>query len=114
MYQAVEIIIPLGAFALIFGIVYIGVTSHHRKEMAMIEAGMNPSKEQNSKHTKIRAALLFLLVPTGVFVGNILSQKLGLMRAQTMGLLFGFIFGGAALTAAYFIETIFEKNDEVI
>ncbi len=48
MYQAVEIIIPLAAFAMIFGIVYLGVTSHHRKEIAMIEAGMNPNKKKES------------------------------------------------------------------
>ncbi|MDX1349275.1 MAG: hypothetical protein R3279_03445, partial [Putridiphycobacter sp.] len=56
--------------------------------------------------------LLFLLVPIGIFVGNILSEKIGIMRAQSMGLLFGFIFGGAALITAYFIERVFEQSTD--
>lgn len=113
MYQAVEIIIPLSAFAMIFGIVYLGVTSHHRKEIAMIEAGMNPNKKKESwSHSKIRTGLLFFMVPLGIFLGNLASDIFDMMRGQTMGLLFGFIFGGAALIAAYFLERKFEKIEE--
>ncbi|MFD1550919.1 hypothetical protein DNU06_05050 [Putridiphycobacter roseus] len=112
MYQAVEIIIPLAAFAMIFGIVYLGVTSHHRKEMAMIEAGMNPDKKKEWSHSKIRTGLLFLLVPLGIFVGNLLAIYIDIMKSQTMGLVFGFLFGGIALVSAYFIERKLGINQE--
>ncbi len=52
------------------------------------------------------------MVPLGVFFGNILSDLFGIMRAQTLGLLFGFIFGGIALVTAYFLERKFERTDE--
>lgn len=105
----VEIIIPLGAFAMVFGIVYLAITSHNRKELAMIEAGMNPNQKKESGHSKIRTALLFTLVPFGIFLGNILSEYTTL-RNKELGLLFGFLFGGVALIAAYFIERNLENN----
>ena len=108
MYQAVEIIIPLGAFAMIFGIVYLAITSHHRKEMAMIEAGMNPVKSQKNKQSRIRTGLLLLLVPTGILVGNIVAPFIQSLKNDESGLLFGFLFGGIALVASYFMERIFE------
>lgn len=109
MFQAVEIIIPLAAFAMVFGIVYLGITSHNRKELAMIEAGMNPNSKKESGHSKIRAGLLFTLVPFGIFLGNILSTYT-VMRNDELGLLFAFLFGGIALVAAYFIERNFDNK----
>ena len=38
----IEVLIPIAMFALIFGCVYISVTSKHRQRMAMIEKGMDP------------------------------------------------------------------------
>ena len=97
---------------MIFGIVYLGVTSQHRKEMAMIEAGMNPNKKKGWSHSKIRTGLLFLLVPLGIFIGNLLSNQMDIMRSQTMGLIFGFLFGGIALVTAYFIERKLGVNQD--
>ncbi len=111
MYQAVEIIVPLAAFAMVFGIVYVGVTSSNRKELAMIEAGMNPNEAKNSGHSKIRTGLLFLLVPLGIFIGNVIANFFPVIGADSLGLIFAFIFGGMALTASYFIEKIFEKKN---
>lgn len=113
MYQAVEIIVPLGAFAMVFGIVYLAITSNHRQKIAMIEAGMNPKEEKESKHSKIRTAFLFLLVPTGIFVGNLLADLYPIMEGKSMGLIFAFLFGGIALVSAYFVERTFEKNNPV-
>jgi len=112
MYQAVEILVPLAAFAMIFGIVYVGVTSVNRKELAMIEAGMNPNDKKNSGHSKIRTALLFFLVPMGIFVGNVIAHFFPIIDGGSLGLIFAFIFGGVALTTAYFIEKGFEKNNK--
>jgi len=111
MENAVEIIIPLGAFAMIFGIVYLAITSHNRKELAMIEAGMNPNTKKESGHSKIRAGLLFTLVPFGIFLGNMLSTYT-VMRDDELGLLFAFLFGGLALVAAYFIERNLDQKKQ--
>ena len=112
MYQAVEIIVPLAAFAMIFGIIYVAVTAYNRKELAMIEAGMNPNESKKSGHSKIRTALLFLFVPLGIFTGNVIATLFPVIEAESLGLIFAFIFGGMALTTSYFIEKGFEKKDQ--
>ena len=111
MYQAQEIIIPLAGMAMVFGIVYLAITSHSRKTLAMIEAGMNPNSKKESEQTKIRTRLLFTLVPLGIFVGYILSEYT-MFRNKDLGLLFAFLFGGIALVAAYFIERSLEKKKQ--
>lgn len=113
MYQAVAVLVPMGAFAMIFGIVYLGVTASHREKMAMIEAGMNPNDSDNKKHSKIRTALLFFLVPLGIVVGNLLSSQIEMLKNDELGLIFAFLFGGIALIISYFLEKKFnnESND---
>jgi hypothetical protein len=113
MYQAVEILVPLGAFAMVFGVVYVAVTANHREKMAMIEAGMNPYESKNKKHSKIRNGLLLFLVPLGIFIGNIITPLFENMNNSEMGLLFGFLFGGMALIAAYFLEKKFPDTDNL-
>lgn len=113
MYQAVEIIVPLASFALAFGIVYVAVTAKHREKMAMIEAGMNPNEKKETKHSRIRNGLLFFMVPLGIFVGYLISEKYPVMRNQSLGLIFAFIFGGLALVISYFIERNIENNNQI-
>jgi len=108
MYQAVEIIIPLGAFAMTFGIVYLAITSHNRKELAMIEAGMNPNKPEK-RHSKIRTGLLLTFVPFGVFLGNILAAYT-VLENEELAIIFAFLFGGLALVVTYIIERKFEQK----
>lgn len=110
MSQAVEIIVPIASMTMVFGIVYVAVTAWHRQKMAMIEAGMNPKEKIKSKHSRLRTALLFVLVPIGLFLGNYLGELNGDQNSDVTGLLFGFIFGGLALLLSYFIEP--KKNDQ--
>ncbi|MFK8046577.1 MAG: DUF6249 domain-containing protein [Crocinitomicaceae bacterium] len=112
MYQAAEIIIPIASMAMVFGIVYLGVTGHYRKQMAMIEAGMNPSKKRKESHSRIRTACLLVLVPTGILIGNLVGPHIHSMELAEAGLLFGFLFGGVALVASYFLERKFEPVTE--
>jgi len=110
MYQAVEILVPLGVFAMIFGIVYVGVTAQNRKELAMIEAGMNPNNKESS-HSKIRAGLLFILVPFGIFIGNIVAPFTS-FRNSELGLVFAFLFGGIALFTSYILDQKMNKTEK--
>lgn len=113
MSQAVEIIIPIAGMSLTFGVVYVAVTAWHRQKMAMIEAGMNPKKDRESKHSKIRTAMLFLFVPTGIFVGNVIADFYPVMKGKSMALIFAFLFGGIALVAAYFVERKLENKKQL-
>ena len=112
MFQAVEILVPLGAFAMVFGIVYVGVTANHRERMAMIEAGMNPDDSKHKKHSKMRAGLLLLLVPMGILIGNLLSNSIEVLKNDELGLIFAFLFGGLALVLSYFLEKKFNNESE--
>ena len=40
--MSTEILIPITALAVIFGIVYVVITSRNRERMSMIEKGVNP------------------------------------------------------------------------
>lgn len=104
MHEIVQIVIPLSAFAMVFGIVYLGITSSHREKMAMIEAGMNPNESKNVKHIKLRSALLLIFVPLGILVGNMVGRYTEVLEQDESGLIFAFLFGGIGLTLAYWIE----------
>jgi hypothetical protein len=100
----VQLIIPLGAFAMIFGIVYIAITTHHRQKMAMIEAGMNPKDEDEGAGGKnLKNALLFILVPIGILVGRMMNEPFGLEKEES-AIIFAFIFGGIAFGLNYLIQ----------
>ena len=108
-----SILIPIVAMTMVFGIVYVCVTAWHRQRMAMIEAGMNPKEAKESKHSKIRMAFLFLLVPTGIFTGKLVDDYLLGGHSDTTGLIFAFLFGGIALVAAYFVERKLENKNKI-
>ena len=107
-----EVVIVSIVFLTTFGIVYLGVSSWHKQNMAMIEAGMMPIKEKRKekKHNNLRGALLLICVPLGILVGNIVYTWVN-MDSDTAALVFAFLFGGIALTATYFIEDS-QKNSK--
>lgn len=69
--QAEEILIPLGVFALVFGIVYIKSTTLHRQRMAMIEKGMDPATLDggSGKHGSLRLGMLMAGIGLGLLIG---------------------------------------------
>lgn len=110
MHQTVEILIPLAAIAMVFGIVYISVTAENRKKMAMIEAGMNPEKKKRSSASEtLKRALLFIFIPIGFILGKEFSFLSG--DSSISGLLGAFLFGGIALLIFYFIERNKESKE---
>ena len=62
---ATGILVPLGLFAMIFGIVYLGVTSRNRERMALIERGADPALFETKKKAKIDYEML-----TGFIIAN--------------------------------------------
>ncbi len=61
MIPATEIIVPIGLFAMIFGIVYVVVTARHRQRMALIAAGKDP----NMIRSNFGLTLAFLSIGLG-------------------------------------------------
>ena len=103
-----HLFIPIALFMMIFGIVYITITSRNKENMAMIESGMDPRKEFKKPHSKLRIALLMVAVPIGILVGNLIYPVFG-MDPEPCAVVCSFLFGGIALVATYFIESSNEK-----
>lgn len=110
MENLVHILVPLGGCAMIFGIVYIVMTANHRENMAMIAQGMNPKKSSEKKHSKLRLAFLFFLVPIGILIGNKFHEVFGI-DPEPAAVVCAFLMGGVALVTTYFIERKLEKSD---
>src|SRR6476646_2977689 len=68
----IPIFISLGAFAMIFGIIYLRT----RENMAMIEKGMNPKQFANrpAPYRNLKNGLLFLGAGLGLAVAYLLTQ----------------------------------------
>ena len=107
----IALLIPIGAIAMAFGIVYIIITTRHRENMALIESGINPTEDNKKEknHNKLRGALLFVFVPIGILVGRMTFKNLG-MEAEVCQLVFAFLFGGIGLAITYILEQTWLRN----
>ena len=118
MNTIVDILIPLGFFAMAFGIVFVSVNAHHKSKMAMIAAGIDPRDPEERGERKdpgrlIKYVFLLILVPIGILVGRAAHEGLGLSPKHA-SLIFAFIFGGIALGLTFLIEQMRDKkNDEL-
>src|SRR6476469_6120003 len=70
----VPILIPLGAFAMIFGIYYLRT----RENMAMIEKGMNPKQfvHRPAPYRNLKNGLLFLGAGLGLLVAFMIDNNM--------------------------------------
>jgi hypothetical protein len=68
----VAVLIPLGFFLMIFGIVYM----YKRENLAMIEKGMNPkeSRERPAPYKNLKWGLLLIGAGAGLFLAYILDN----------------------------------------
>jgi hypothetical protein len=71
----VEVLIPIALFAMIFGVVYISVSSKHRQRMAMIEKGMDPGGAEPGDGTfrNLRNGMLMMGVGLGLLFGYVMD-----------------------------------------
>ncbi|MBN4071212.1 hypothetical protein JYT72_01755 [Crocinitomix catalasitica] len=107
--EYLALLIPYAGMILGGVIAYTAIMASHRQKIAMIEAGMNPVKEEakaelkNKKYSRLRTALLFVFVPTGILLGQLLYDDLDMERSVA-SMVFAFLFGGIAMATAYFIN----------
>jgi hypothetical protein len=112
---ATGILVPLGFFAMVFGIVYLSVTSRNRERMAMIEKGADPTLFEARKKAGTGGVMklgLFLLgIGFGILVAYFLVAAAG-MDEDTAYPAMIFIFGGLALIGSYIWQQKQEKAEE--
>ncbi|MBS1523580.1 MAG: hypothetical protein JST50_21440 [Bacteroidetes bacterium] len=99
------IIISLGFFAMIFGIIYL----YKRERMAMIERGMDPRryKPQSAPYQTLKWGLLLIGAGTGLFLAYLMDRTIfKSMEDDNVAIYFALIaiFGGLGLFASYRIE----------
>lgn len=101
------IVISLGFFAMIFGIIYL----YKRERMAMIERGMDPRryKPQSAPFQNLKWGLLLIGAGLGLFLAYLLDRtvfKTADYDDGNVAIYFALIaiFGGLGLFASYRIE----------
>ncbi|GAB5556651.1 MAG: hypothetical protein SchgKO_08640 [Schleiferiaceae bacterium] len=93
----VEILIPIAGMALVFGIVYFGVTTKHKEKMEMIERGVDPQVLESPRgYGALKFGPLLIGLGLGFFLYKILPFDGEMMRN---GLLL--IFGGIGLVIGH-------------
>src|SRR5476651_12575 len=105
------IVISLGFFAMIFGIIYL----YKREKMAMIERGMDPRryKPQSAPFQNLKWGLLFIGAGLGLFFAYILDRTVfSHTEDENVAIYFALIaiFGGLGLFMSYYIEK--KENDK--
>jgi hypothetical protein len=103
--ELVAILVPLGFFAMIFGIVYL----YKRERMAMIERGMDPRryKPQSAPYQNLKWGLLLIGSGLGLFIAILLDHTAFAGPTEdndNLYLAMVAIFGGAGLFFSYLIE----------
>lgn len=100
--MAVEVLIPLGMFAMIYGIVYL--TIRKRERMMLIERGMDIDsfRRHDESMMQLKWGLLLIGVAIGFLLGDIFSSK-GWLEDWVAYFSMTFIFGGIALVISYFL-----------
>ena len=97
----VPIVVPLGFFAMVFGIVYM----QKRENLAMVEKGMNPKSYSPAPFKNLKWGLLLLGAGMGLMVSYFLTEYVTKDR-ENPALWFAFlaIGGGLGLIGSYRIE----------
>lgn len=106
------ILIPLGFFAMIFGIVYM----QKRENFALIEKGMNPKEYRPAPYKNLKGGLLLMGAGVGLLLGYIMTEHVLRMENDNPVMYFAFlsICGGMGLILSYKIEKkelLDKKND---
>ena len=107
----VQILVPIALFAMIFGIVYIGVRQKER--MAMLEKGqdMGKLKPQEDKKAVLKWALLLIGIAAGFVVGDIL-ENLNILSDEIAYISMVFLFGGIGLLVYLAVAKTITNNEE--
>ncbi len=101
----IPIIISLGAFIMVLGLRYM----NNKENMAMIEKGMEPRRQQRREvnHSQtLKNGLIFIGAGLGLLLAIIITSMFNLEGDKGTGIYFALIaiFGGMGMLSAYVYE----------
>ena len=98
----IPILVPLGAFAMVFGIIYLRT----RENMAMIDKGMNPKRYANlpAPFRSLKTGLLFLGAGIGLLLAYLISHNMSGRDHEAIYFSLIAIGGGLGLIGSYAME----------
>jgi hypothetical protein len=104
------ILVPLGFFAMVFGIVYIVLRKKER--MLLIQRGVDASVFESKRNVtaNLKWGLLFLGVGTGILLGRIFAAYTCLGEEASYFSLIC-LFGGLSLVIYHFIARKIDKEE---
>lgn len=110
----IPILIPLGAFAMVFGLRYLS----NKERMAMIERGMVPTEPQRRRASRplqsLKWGLIVCAVGLGLLTALFLTNLFMTPVEERSAIYFGLIaiFGGLALIISYTFEKRHEEKEK--
>lgn len=109
----VEILIPLGFFAVVFASLYVYLTTRNKERLALIEKGASPELFKTKSNAgngfgNFKLGLFFIGVALGIIAGYFLKEA-GMDEGPAF-LSMIFLFGGIGLVVSYLLQKKFEKN----
>lgn len=100
-----DVIVSIGSFLGIFGIVYVYFMTRHRERMSMLEKGLQTSPFASVKNTNLQTlkyGMLLVGIALGIVMGHILTYQFNVAKSTAfMAMLF--LFGGISLIVNYLI-----------
>lgn len=98
----VPILVPLGLFTMIFGIIYM----KSRENLAMIEKGMNPKQYANrpAPFRSLKSGLLLLGAGIGLLIAYFIDHNMSGRDHEAIYFSLIAIGGGLGLVASYAVE----------
>jgi predicted MFS family arabinose efflux permease len=92
----VEILVPLGLFAMIFGIVWVVSDRNIKRTLIQHGADAKSLKMDKDSNSALKFGLLLVGVAVGLLIGNLISESTS-MQEEIAYLSMTFLFGGASL-----------------
>ncbi|MCF0053236.1 hypothetical protein LXM25_24410 [Dyadobacter sp. LJ53] len=108
------VIISLGAFAGIFGIIYVFFVTRHRERIALIEKGADASIFSDKSfisYPTLKFGMLFVGVGLGIITGNFLDNQYDFSKGVAY-LSMTFLLGGVSLILNFIIERKMVSQDQ--
>lgn len=105
----VEILVPLGFFALVFGIIYI--LAERKIKLTLIQHGADAKtlKMDSNSNSSLKYGLLLVGVSVGILLGNIIAATSG-MDEEVAYFSMTFLCGGISLLIYYALTKAMARN----